>query len=343
MTSSIESIGFGGIVRSILHRWGGGIARVATVALILASGPGGPTAFGGDCHTPEDPVVYDPSEGDLPEDAADAWETLCPNPSPPSAPVAICGTITDSFLRVVDDSDDESSPASLRAIYYRSDVFEDICQDAVFEVCGRADSDMTTPHDINIVWHSQFRSWTSEADGKVISLAITNDGVGFTTDGPGAIDWLDHVVGGQTVQARVLMDTTSATHLYRVVKDETAAVKLYIDGARQAAVTVLYDDFPDEDEDNRVVMAATGSDGTSSFDLYHFRYRIGGLDFPDSTPPEPCDADFNTDGVVNGIDLGILLANWGECEDCPQDLNGDDVVNGIDLGFLLAAWLTECP
>jgi hypothetical protein len=51
-------------------------------------------------------------------------------------------------------------------------------------------------------------------------------------------------------------------------------------------------------------------------------------------------ADLNCDGVVNGADLGVLLAGWGECAGalCPADLNGDGVVNGADLGILLASW-----
>jgi hypothetical protein len=47
-------------------------------------------------------------------------------------------------------------------------------------------------------------------------------------------------------------------------------------------------------------------------------------------------ADFNGDGVVNGADLGLLLAAWGSCPGCVEDLNGDGVVNGADIGLLLA-------
>lgn len=52
----------------------------------------------------------------------------------------------------------------------------------------------------------------------------------------------------------------------------------------------------------------------------------------------PCPADFNGDGVVNGADYGILLAAWGNCPGCPEDLNGDGEVGGADVGELLAAW-----
>lgn len=50
-------------------------------------------------------------------------------------------------------------------------------------------------------------------------------------------------------------------------------------------------------------------------------------------------ADLNDDGVVNGKDLAMLLANWGECVGpCRPDLNLDGFVNGADLALLLAVW-----
>jgi len=54
----------------------------------------------------------------------------------------------------------------------------------------------------------------------------------------------------------------------------------------------------------------------------------------------PCIADLFGDGIVNGADLGILLANWGACGTgtCAADLNGDGQVNGADLGILLSGW-----
>ena len=57
----------------------------------------------------------------------------------------------------------------------------------------------------------------------------------------------------------------------------------------------------------------------------------------------PCSPyDLNDDGTVNGLDLGILLADWGSCpeppEECPADFNDDGEVDGLDLGILLANW-----
>ncbi|NBX32421.1 MAG: hypothetical protein EBR07_06765 [Planctomycetes bacterium] len=54
-----------------------------------------------------------------------------------------------------------------------------------------------------------------------------------------------------------------------------------------------------------------------------------------------CTGDLNLDGVVNGADLGLMLASWGPCgSSCPYDLNVDGVVNGADLGLMLSAWGT---
>ena len=63
--------------------------------------------------------------------------------------------------------------------------------------------------------------------------------------------------------------------------------------------------------------------------------------------PADVASDLNGDGVVNGLDLGILLANWsipagspgcGGAGDCAADLNSDGVVDGLDLGILLSDW-----
>jgi Dockerin type I domain len=53
-------------------------------------------------------------------------------------------------------------------------------------------------------------------------------------------------------------------------------------------------------------------------------------------------ADLNGDGLVNGLDLAMLLAAWGRCPappaGCPADLDASGGVNGLDLAQLLAAW-----
>ena len=53
-------------------------------------------------------------------------------------------------------------------------------------------------------------------------------------------------------------------------------------------------------------------------------------------------ADLNGDGVVNAVDLAILLGNWGVCDDpCPPDLNQDGLVGAADLAQVLGEWTFE--
>ena len=60
----------------------------------------------------------------------------------------------------------------------------------------------------------------------------------------------------------------------------------------------------------------------------------------DGTPDQcQCLVDLNGDRVVNGIELAILLANWGTVPaGSTGDLNGDGFVNGVDLATVLGAW-----
>jgi hypothetical protein len=50
--------------------------------------------------------------------------------------------------------------------------------------------------------------------------------------------------------------------------------------------------------------------------------------------------DINHDGVVNGVDLAIVLGAWGVCGagTCPTDIDRDGLVNGVDLAVVLSNW-----
>jgi hypothetical protein len=50
--------------------------------------------------------------------------------------------------------------------------------------------------------------------------------------------------------------------------------------------------------------------------------------------------DFNMDGSVNGIDVGILIANFGRLDALMQegDANGDHRVDGLDVGTVVSQW-----
>jgi len=70
-------------------------------------------------------------------------------------------------------------------------------------------------------------------------------------------------------------------------------------------------------------------------DLYNTAFDIFGA--PTAAPS--CPADFNNDGVRNGLDLTVMLSSWGTPA---GDVNGDGTTNGLDLTVLLSGW-GNCP
>jgi subtilisin family serine protease len=88
------------------------------------------------------------------------------------------------------------------------------------------------------------------------------------------------------------------------------------------------------------IMQTTCRDmGTAGFDTLTGWGMLNAEAAVRAAQPLPCLGDLTGDRVVNGSDLGNLLASWGTSQ---NDLNGDGVVNGSDLGSLLASWGT-CP
>ncbi|MFM8817743.1 MAG: dockerin type I domain-containing protein, partial [Phycisphaerales bacterium] len=69
-----------------------------------------------------------------------------------------------------------------------------------------------------------------------------------------------------------------------------------------------------------------------------------GGDFNGNGIPDDCEciADLYVDGLVNGVDLGALLAYWGPTTSSSAsqraDMNRDGAVDGVDLGYLLSRW-----
>lgn len=85
-------------------------------------------------------------------------------------------------------------------------------------------------------------------------------------------------------------------------------------------------------------LMAVGAEG--EYDVTLVAWDANGI-FGDSQPvvvrvhamvPTP---DFDGNGIVDGADLGFLLASWGTHE---ADLNGDEITDGADLGILIGSW-----
>ena len=54
--------------------------------------------------------------------------------------------------------------------------------------------------------------------------------------------------------------------------------------------------------------------------------------------PIVCTGSIDGNGVIDGADLGLLLASWGTNPGSPADLDGNGVVDSADLGILLGNW-----
>ena len=64
----------------------------------------------------------------------------------------------------------------------------------------------------------------------------------------------------------------------------------------------------------------------------------------DGTPDcmdEPCPADIDGNGDVNGADLSLVLGAWGT-SDAAADVDGSGTVDGADLALVLGSW-GACP
>lgn len=76
----------------------------------------------------------------------------------------------------------------------------------------------------------------------------------------------------------------------------------------------------------------------STFEGGNHVLRVSGF-----TTHHACPADLSRDGIVDGEDIGLLLAQWGTTAGSSADLNGDCAVDGADLGALLGQWGSCAP
>ena len=53
----------------------------------------------------------------------------------------------------------------------------------------------------------------------------------------------------------------------------------------------------------------------------------------------PVAGDVNLDGIVNGLDISLVSANWLATGTNQADANHDGVVNGLDIALISSHWL----
>jgi hypothetical protein len=96
------------------------------------------------------------------------------------------------------------------------------------------------------------------------------------------------------------------------------------------------------DDDSPGCPGGTGRASFTADGSTTYRVRIGGAGAAGRATVtfegvgQACRGDLNSDGTVNGDDLGTLLGAWGAGGVADLDANG--VVNGDDLGILLGEW-----
>lgn len=63
------------------------------------------------------------------------------------------------------------------------------------------------------------------------------------------------------------------------------------------------------------------------------------------TDPENCNGDTNSDGVVDGQDMSVLISDLSEsCSgSCPGDVDGDGMVDEADIAWLAGSFGKVCP
>jgi hypothetical protein len=166
-------------------------------------------------------------------------------------------------------------------------------------------------------------------------------GAGFHNDSfvvPGAlckIDWLRvstcarYGSGNFTPPSECeILPTDSCTALLFTFDEPTDSPTLVNRGFVQGVATVGANWIPDA---TSPVLAGSSADAN-------------GNGLPDTCEPQPCSGDVDNSGSVGGVDLAIVLTNWGtpSAKYPGADTNGDGLVDGTDLATVLAGW-GACP
>ena len=112
-------------------------------------------------------------------------------------------------------------------------------------------------------------------------------------------------------------------------------------GATKAAVSLLHEVSTREYMEFLRDENTTNDAGQTAYDLWEM-FGKAALITMDSATIElgtPCaQADLNCDGIVDGMDLAIVLGSWGPCVDCLGDVNDDGIVDGVDIAIILGNW-----
>gem|GEM_PF-3704811 len=108
-------------------------------------------------------------------------------------------------------------------------------------------------------------------------------------------------------------------------------------GPDESAYTAFSDTLP-----------ADALHSTFRFRFHRLQGSVGAVDdyFVDdisfTLPGVMCLGDLNGDNVIDSVDLGILIGEFGTAG-VLADLNNDNTVDSADLGILIGVFGTTCP
>jgi peptidoglycan/xylan/chitin deacetylase (PgdA/CDA1 family) len=169
------------------------------------------------------------------------------------------------------------------------------------------------------------------------------------------------VTPGTTYVLNNFVNVTSTSGEVDFIVDEYNAAGTYISDQYHAGVTgstnsgdvqvgnvnFTYTPSSTSVASARLQVIASGANLTAYYDnAQMFPESDAGTGAPSnvtgSAPVTPVttSGDLNGDGTVNGLDLSIVLSNWGKigATAAQGDLNGDGIINGLDLSIVLSDW-----
>ena len=176
--------------------------------------------------------------------------------------------------------------------------------------------------------------WDSATWGAVPQL---DSGESFIPDSVSASSSHAIATGGGKIAELVRSDTGAWT-LRQVASLEGNEARA-VTGGDLVATTIL---APQDPAGHRLVIMRFPSftdcnlnDIDDCLDL-----TAGSADVDANGIPDECQclADLLIDNQVNGIDLAVIIANWGEGSGSLGDINRDGIVAGGDLALLLGSW-----
>lgn len=163
-------------------------------------------------------------------------------------------------------------------------------------------------------------------------------GIAWTATQPRAVRWTLNAAGAvvQTTNLGVLAGSASAAYAVNdsgvIVGTSNDRATRWTPAAGSAVTLVDLNTLIAPDSDWQLISAnsidATGRIVGAGKHLGRARAFLLAARSP---------ADFNADGVVDGSDLGLLLAGWGT-SDPDLDLDQNGTVDGGDIGLVLAEW-----